>query len=98
MLYKSHKSDAGGFAVDLHEVGSELGLDATLLRKSLKTLKRYGLISEPDIEDECEVCHIVGFNDWDSIWEDIKSFCKSERIELDDIVMNMDFSVFDEQD
>jgi hypothetical protein len=67
------------------------------LYENVKILNRYGLAGEihQDMENNAVITLSCGNKEGWSYWGDIKNFCEKERIPLRQVIIDLDFAVFD---
>ena len=93
---KAYKLDFGGYVTNLYEVNSIIGLSKVEFINEISILNRHDLVSDVDIiNDTEEVCWLQGNRDNPEIWMVIREFCELNGINLREVIVNLDFSVFD---
>lgn len=83
--------------VPLNEIQVVTQKDDYYIIYQLDILRRRGLVSEQLIDDfNCPFCILLPDREtgW-SYWDDIREYCKKSNISTDDILVNLDFSLFD---
>ncbi len=97
MVSRSFSDRAGGCVVPLHEIESATCKDISYILQQIDILKRRGIISEPDADEYgCPFCllHDDSETGW-NYWNDIREFCKRVNIPVNEICVDLNFSLFD---
>jgi|JI8StandDraft_1071087.scaffolds.fasta_scaffold58141_2 hypothetical protein len=82
--------------IALHEIEFAIVKDSSYILKHLDILERKDLVSEHYLDDHNRpysriINHDTGWN----YWKDILEFCRKKSISLDEVIVNVNFSVFD---
>ncbi|TYS59355.1 hypothetical protein FZC76_22365 [Sutcliffiella horikoshii] len=77
-------------------IQKSLRLNHVEIRDYLDILIRYKLISEPYHDEDYRgyISEIIEPEGWD-MWGEIKQFCETKSIPLDDIIVELDFEILD---
>lgn len=92
---KGQFSDA--LEVSVPEVQQACNLSLRELRGCFSILDNHGFTFDNDKDDfGVQMVGITSLSSGWDLWADIKRFCKKEKIDLSQIIINLDFSVLDE--
>lgn len=82
--------------VDLHEIEKAVNRDSQFLLNHIEIMKRYDIVSDHYEDDYGRyfVDLIMDESGW-NYWDDIKRFSEKEKIDLKEIIVDLNFSVFD---
>jgi len=96
-LFSVMVARAEGSEINLNEVSEVTGTSLNEMVNAVAILKRYGLITEPEENEySLPVTYFVEYDMWD-MWYEIKKFSEQSLIPLNDIITDMQFSLFDEE-
>jgi len=83
--------------VSVPEIQQATGLSTDELREYFSILDTHGFIFDNDKNDfGVEMVGVASPKSGWPLWADVKSFCKNEKINVAQIIVNLDFSVLDE--
>lgn len=96
-----NRGKEGGFSaaleVSVPEVQQATNLTSSELRECFSILDGHGFTYDNDTNDfGVQMVGIASPSSGWPLWADIKSFCENEKIDLSQIIINLDFSVLDE--
>ncbi len=96
-----NRGKKGGFSaaleVSVAEVQQATNLTSSELRECFSILANHGFTYDNDTNDfGVQMIGIASLSSGWPLWVDIKRFCKREKIDLSQIIINLDFSVLDE--
>ncbi|MCM2533281.1 hypothetical protein NDK43_13860 [Neobacillus pocheonensis] len=81
--------------IPLDEVQIVTTLDFPEFKKHFNFLQRYGFIGDAYRTEEGNMCDLGRFStDW-AFWEELKKFTQKTTFSLDEIIVNLNFSVLD---
>lgn len=89
------RSQGENSEIDLDEIQEVTGKSQTNMVHYVTQLAKYGFISEPDLNEYRKpVSFFKVYDMWD-IWNEIKEFSDSANISLEELIVNMRFSLLD---
>lgn len=88
---------SGALEVSVPEVQQATNLTSSELRECFSILDGHGFTYDNDTNDfGVQMVGIASPSSGWPLWAEIKSFCKKEKIDLSQIIINLDFSLLDE--
>ncbi|WP_413379110.1 hypothetical protein [Paenibacillus taichungensis] len=97
IIQRSSKLTWGTGAI-IHEITEITGKTTSEIVKHIILLNKYGFVYEPERDEDLHVDVVLMYGtsklDW-HLWLDIKEFCEKNNIDLDDIIIDLNFTKLD---
>ena len=97
MVSRAFTKSPYGFIIPLHEIEKVTFLKQKKISENLEILERNGVTYgiEKDDDDRYYLARLCESENGWQYWKDIRLFCKKENINLEEITVRLNFSIFD---